>query len=48
MSMPSPPSYVFAQEERILQDMMSVSGISDVNLGQTHHQELNQVGQWHC
>ncbi len=32
MSMPSPPSYVFAQEERILQDMMSVSGISDVNL----------------
>ena len=32
MSMPSPPPYVFAQEERILQDMMSVSGISDINL----------------
>ena len=32
MQMPSPPSYVFAQEDRILQDMMSVSGISDVNL----------------
>tara|TARA_R100000008_G_scaffold1947_1_gene1609 strand:+ start:11710 stop:13578 length:1869 start_codon:yes stop_codon:yes gene_type:complete len=32
MSMPSPPPYVFAQEERILQDMMAVSGISDVNL----------------
>ena len=32
MSMPSPPPYVFAQEDRILQDMMAVSGISDVNL----------------
>jgi len=32
MSMPSPPPYVFAQEERILNDMMSVTGISDVNL----------------
>jgi len=32
MSMPSPPPYVFAQEERILQDMMAVTGISDVSL----------------
>ena len=32
MSMPSPPPYVFDQEDRILQDMMAVSGISDVNL----------------
>ena len=35
ISMPSPPSYVFAQEDRIIQDMMSVSGITDVNLRST-------------
>lgn len=35
MAMPSIPSQLFAQEDRILSDMQSVGGISDVNLSST-------------
>jgi len=32
MAMPSPPAYLFAQEERILSDIEIVSGLSDVSM----------------